>query len=100
MKLFSAAPGSHVRSMKFVGFPAPQLMVLVFVAWAGNALAQTYAASGTPPTPDYFAFDARLAWRFKQWELAVIGKNLWDNSHPEFRSEIPRSVYGKVSWSF
>src|SRR5881628_2690277 len=48
MKLFSAVPGSNVQSLEFAGFSTPKLMVLIFVACAGNALAQTYAASGTP----------------------------------------------------
>ena len=48
MKLFSAVPGSTVQSLEFAGFSTPKLMVLIFVACAGNALAQTYAASGTP----------------------------------------------------
>jgi iron complex outermembrane receptor protein len=47
MKLFSAVPGGNARSMNLVAFSVPNLMVLVFVACAGNALAQTYAASGT-----------------------------------------------------
>ena len=51
MKLFSAVPGSTVQSLEFAGFSTPKLMVLIFVACAGNALAQTYAASGTPSGP-------------------------------------------------
>ena len=47
---------------------------------------------------DYFTFDARLAWQWNHWEVALVGQNLWDNHHPEFGLlEIPRSVYGKVS---
>src|SRR5437879_3168595 len=48
MELFSAVPGSTVQSLEFAGFSTPELMGLIFVACAGNALAQTYAASGTP----------------------------------------------------
>src|SRR5216117_336369 len=48
MKLCSAVPGSNFRSLKSVVFWAPKLMVFVFVACTGTALAQTYAASGTP----------------------------------------------------
>jgi len=44
MKLFSAVPGGNARSLKLVAFSTPKLMVLVFVACAGNALAQTFAA--------------------------------------------------------
>src|SRR2546422_9907756 len=47
MKLFSAVPGRNAWSLNLVAFPTPILIVLVFVACAGNTLAQTYAA-GTP----------------------------------------------------
>lgn len=59
-----------------------------------------------PNVPSYFALDARLAWRFgENLEISVVGQNLWDNRHPEFgapatRQEIPRGVYGKVTWRF
>src|SRR5215510_6909551 len=48
MNLFSAVPGTIFWSMTFTGFSTPKLSVLVLVACTGNALAQTYAASGTP----------------------------------------------------
>jgi iron complex outermembrane receptor protein len=59
-----------------------------------------------PTVPAYVAVDLRLAWHPKpSWEIAVVGQNLTDNQHPEFgppgtRQEIPRSVYGKVTWKF
>jgi iron complex outermembrane receptor protein len=59
-----------------------------------------------PSVPSYLALDLRLAWHPRpNIELAVVGQNLLDNQHPEFgtapsRQEIPRSVYGKVSWKF
>lgn len=59
----------------------------------------------SPVVPDYFTFDVRFAWQFRNWEFAVVGQNLWDSQHAEFgaagtRLEIPRSVYGKVTWHF
>jgi iron complex outermembrane receptor protein len=59
----------------------------------------------SPNVPSYITFDARLAWEFrKHLELSVVGQNLW-GSHPEFgpagtRYEVPRSVFGKVTWRF
>jgi iron complex outermembrane receptor protein len=54
-----------------------------------------------PSVPAYFTFDVRLAWQYENWELSVVGQNLWDNRHPEFGGlEIPRSVYGKATWRF
>ncbi|HHY84201.1 MAG TPA: TonB-dependent receptor [Verrucomicrobia bacterium] len=64
------------------------------------------AALAAPRVPEYFTFDARLAWRVrKNVELSVVGQNLWDRRHPEFgevgaRQEIPRSVYGKITLWF
>ncbi|HYG35907.1 MAG TPA: TonB-dependent receptor [Clostridia bacterium] len=60
----------------------------------------------SPHVPSYFTFDVRVAWSPRRnLELAIIGQNLWDNQHPEFgpaltRQEIPRSVYGKITWRF
>ena len=58
----------------------------------------------SPNVPSYLTFDVRVAWQFKNLELSIVGQNLLDNRHAEFRGnppeEIERSVYGKVSWSF
>jgi iron complex outermembrane recepter protein len=60
----------------------------------------------TPNVPSYFAMDVRLAWKVRRnLELAIVGQNLWDERHAEFgaaaiRQEIPRSVYGKITWQF
>jgi iron complex outermembrane receptor protein len=57
----------------------------------------------------YFTLDARLAWRpTKNLEVSLVGQNLLDNAHPEFRggivpappTEVERSVYGKITWRF
>jgi iron complex outermembrane receptor protein len=59
-----------------------------------------------PTVPSYMSLDLRLAWRATDnWELSVVGQNLLDHQHPEFggvamRQEIPRSVYGKITWRF
>jgi iron complex outermembrane receptor protein len=38
--------------------------------------------------PSYFTLDARLAWRFtRNFEAALIGRNLLESSHLEFREE-------------
>jgi iron complex outermembrane receptor protein len=57
----------------------------------------------------YFEFDARVAWRInKHWELAIVGQNLLHDRHAEFNTtevntqatEIPRSVFGTITWRF
>lgn len=59
-----------------------------------------------PRIPGYVAVDLRLAWLPRpNLELAMIGRNLVDDRHPEFGvgaspPEVQRSVYGKVTWRF
>ena len=58
---------------------------------------------------EYFTVDVRLGWRpLECLELSIVGQNLLDGEHPEFRSEawvadtveVPRSVYGKLTFTF
>jgi iron complex outermembrane recepter protein len=63
-----------------------------------------------PDIPAYFRVDARLAWQIRKGlELALVGQNLLDSHHPEFRSftggpqsyyEIQRSAYVKLTYRF
>lgn len=55
--------------------------------------------------PSYFGLDLRLGWRVsKDLELSLVGQNVLDRSHPEFKpsffqtqaTEVQRSIYGKV----
>jgi len=58
----------------------------------------------------YMTMDARLAWRLrKNLELSVVGQSLLQKRHAEFsptailansQTEVPRSVYGKLTWQF
>ena len=62
--------------------------------------------------PSYITMDLRLAWRpRKHLELAVVGQNLLQAYHYEFGqyveiaapvqvTEVPRSVYGTVTWRY
>ena len=59
--------------------------------------------------PSYWTMDARIGWRIHpNWEVALVGQNLFEPRHTEFVSEaigiwpakIERSVYGKVTWRF
>jgi iron complex outermembrane recepter protein len=58
-------------------------------------------------TPSYLEMDLQLGWRASRaLELALVGRNLLHDSHPELgrdspnREEVERSLYGKVTWSF
>ncbi len=59
--------------------------------------------------PSYLTLDLKVAWRpVKNLELALVGQNLLENQHQEFRPEllsttvyeVQRGVYGKVTWKF
>lgn len=59
--------------------------------------------------PGYVTMDLRVAWKpVKNLELALVGQNLFQRRHPEYipefinttPTEVPRSVYGKVTLSF
>lgn len=52
----------------------------------------------TLSVPGYFGCDAKLAYEHRGVELAVIGRNLWEERHAEFGTQIPRSVRGQISF--
>ena len=69
--------------------------------------------SRTPETgrweiDDYVTLDVRLAWQVKNnLELALVGRNLLDDAHPEYiqenfinPTEIERSLHGKITYQF
>ncbi len=56
----------------------------------------------------YLEMDMRLAWSpVRDFEIALIGRNLFDDHHPEFVvsrpggfGEVERSIFGKILWRF
>jgi iron complex outermembrane receptor protein len=59
----------------------------------------------TPAIPAYTAFDLRLAWRHRDWEVAVVGRNIGMRRHAEFGSlggalEVPNSAFCTLTWRF
>lgn len=69
----------------------------------------SHPSAATPvDTPGYLRFDLGLTWRpTTSLELAVWGQNLLESRHSEFFSfhtsavaEVPRAVYGKLTWKF
>ncbi|WP_150046304.1 MULTISPECIES: TonB-dependent receptor plug domain-containing protein [Methylomonas] len=66
----------------------------------------------TQSVPAYTTFDARLAFQpVSGLELSVTAQNLFSPTHLEYRDsssislpatslEVPRSIYGKISWEF
>jgi len=59
-----------------------------------------------PAVKGYSALDLRLGWRPSyDLSIALVGRNLLDDRHPEFgaapgRSEIARSLFLQATWSF
>jgi iron complex outermembrane receptor protein len=59
-------------------------------------------------TDAYIRFDTRIGWKpVNDIELSLVGQNLFDNKHKEYSKplygvveEVPRTVYGKVTYSF
>lgn len=65
----------------------------------------TRSAAGVFGADHYTELNLRLGWAVTpSMELALVGENLLDGSHPETatasstRSEIPRSVFAELSW--
>lgn len=71
-----------------------------------DSMVRHISALPNPGVPAYTAFDVRLGWKpSKQWELALVAQNLFDDQHPEFgsasnRSEIQRNIFIKSTWKF
>ena len=59
-----------------------------------------------PATPAYVTMDLRVAWSpIKNLEVSVVGRDLLDNHHPEFRGttitrEVGRSVFAMFKWTY
>ena len=74
-----------------------------------NGLPQVTAGIGAPAIPRYTELDLRLAWRPSRGvELSLVGRNLLQDRHEEFPSElldvplmqIERSVFAQINWKF
>ena len=62
-----------------------------------------------PPVDSYTTLDARLAWKPRRdFELSIVGQNMFDSPHLEFGSvftnsvatEVERGVYVQFDWRF
>lgn len=62
----------------------------------------------SPMVPAYARLDSRIAWRLRHGlEASLVGQNLQSGGHFEITTidqligtKIPRSVFGKITWSF
>src|SRR5690606_16521443 len=50
----------------------------------GRYLDYLPATLATARVSEYFTFDTRLAWTYKNLEFSLVGQNLWSDKHVEF----------------
>ncbi len=96
-------------------FPDPNNQIYLRSAWDLNKnlefdlIARYIDELVVDNIPNYITMDARLAWRPRDhWEVAVVGQNLLQEHHwefagntpssPAYATEVPRSVYGTLTW--
>ncbi len=112
IELKDALPGTQ---MTYTEGKSPEHMAFLRSSWAlpGNVdfdMALRYVdALPAIDVDGYLELDARMAWRpTQQMELFVVGQNLLDAQHTEFRpvmiqtlpTQVERSVYVGVTWHF
>lgn len=108
---FRAKPGSRDTSGGRAEGNDPNHMVVARSAFdlprdfTADAIVRYVDRLPMPQTPAYTTVDLRFAWQpTAALELAIVGRNLLDKRHPEYRGattrEIGRSVYFTVTWEF
>jgi iron complex outermembrane receptor protein len=91
--------------------PRHRLMLRSYLNLPGGAELDTVLRYvdqlSSSPVPSYLEMDLHLGWRpLSSLELALVGRNLLHDSHPELGGnpalweEVERSIYGKATWSF
>jgi iron complex outermembrane receptor protein len=87
----------HTAWIRATWDPAP--------GWSVDAQSRYVSALRTFDVDKYIEADVRLAWRDAEsgFEAAIVGQNLFRDSHEEFqvetqRSEIERGVYVSLRW--
>jgi len=108
----------HPNAPAFQGNPEQQFQLRSYLDLPGNLEfnAAGYfvgrqvapAGLGTDTIPAYFRLDLGLVWRpTKTLEIGVWGQNLTEDRHAEFpnlnssmQTEIPRSIIGRITWTF
>ncbi|MGO9111784.1 MAG: TonB-dependent receptor plug domain-containing protein [Thermoguttaceae bacterium] len=110
-----AAPGAIMEGAGQAG-SSPQNQISLMSSWdlgsnvEFDMMARYVDALVVSQVPEYIDMDLRLAWRpRKHLELEVVGQNLLSNHVLQFNdqapsidlpTEIPRGVYGKVTWTY
>jgi iron complex outermembrane receptor protein len=69
---------------------------------------RTETSTTAVDVPQYFSLDLRLGWKpTKNLEFSIVGQDLLNGEHLEYApslqsqtTEVGRSIYGKVTWTF
>jgi iron complex outermembrane receptor protein len=77
-------------------------------AWTFDTAAYYVGALPQFQLPAYTRIDANLGWDIKKGlRFNLVGQNLFDGAHREFgnisdlnASQVPRSIFGKLTWQF
>jgi iron complex outermembrane receptor protein len=101
----NASPENQFQIHSYLNLPGHvELNAAVYYVDQITTLADT-----TPmQIPSYVRLDIGATWRpCKSLELGIFGQNLLDDRHVEFTSfkttvvtDIPRGIYGKITWHF
>jgi iron complex outermembrane receptor protein len=95
-------------SLRLAWNPRPDTDVDLWLRY-NDGLPEVTAGIGAPAIPRYTELDMRVAWRpARGLELSIVGRNLLNDRHEEFPSElldvplmqIERSVFGQINWKF
>jgi iron complex outermembrane receptor protein len=95
-------------SLRLAWNPRPDVDADLWLRYS-DGLPEVTAGIGAPAIPRYTELDLRLAWRPSLGvELSLVGRNLLQNRHEEFPSElldvplmqIERSVFAQINWKF
>lgn len=95
-----ATPRNQVGLQSLVTLPA-HVELDAFFRYLSAVPASAELVAGQE-TPAYATVDLRAAWRFRQLELSVVGRNLAQSHHREFPggTEMRRSGYVKLAGRF
>jgi iron complex outermembrane recepter protein len=108
-------PGTTDTTAERAEGASPQQQVMLWSSlnlgkrWDFDAVGRFVDRLPAVQVRQYFGLDLRLAFRPRpNLECAITGQNLLSSQHEEYgrspgfpaKTEIPRGVYGKVTWSF
>ena len=98
----------HKTSIRAGLTPVKDVNLDFWLRYTGSAQAIAPRFANELKIDDYVTLDVRLGWQLHpSIELSITGQNLLDDHHLEYveeafviPTEIPRAVYGKLSWQF